>query len=105
MLARKFRLQKKEVERVYKKGRVLRFDNFLIRILDNRTTHARFAVIIPKKTLAKAVDRNRARREIYDILASLDSWRDKNMDLTILFRKYDTSGFLTAMEQIFKAKQ
>lgn len=106
MLARIFRLQKKDVEKVYRKGRAIRFNNFLIRTSVNRANHARFAVIIPKKTLAKAVDRNKARREVYNEIFFLKNlWENVSLDVTISFRKYDKLEINGALNQIFKGGQ
>lgn len=106
MLLRIFRLRKKDVERVYKKGRALRFNNFLIRVGINRANHSRFAVIIPKKTLAKAVDRNYARREVYQAINNMKIlWGNQPFDLTISFRKYDIAELDRALKQVFEAQK
>lgn len=90
MIARIFRLQKKDIEKIFKKGQVVRFNDFLVRYAPNRTKHARFAIVIPKKTLAKAHDRNRARRLIYEfILNNQVLWNNKNLDLALFMRKVD----------------
>lgn len=103
MLARKFRLQKREVEKLYKKGRTLRFKDFLIRVNPNRTNHARFAIIISKKTLARAVDRNHARRQTYEAIRQAKAlWQGQPLDLSISFRKFDLAELDKALTQVFK---
>lgn len=69
MLAKRFRLRKKEMDRLYKKGSVLQEGFVLARFLTNRANHNRFAVVVPKAVIAKAIGRNRLRRKIYEILA------------------------------------
>ena len=71
MLHRSFRLQKQDIARIYKKGRSFREDFLFCRILANRASNSRFAVVIPKSVAAKATDRNRLKRKTHTILAEL----------------------------------
>lgn len=88
MLAKSYRLRKFEVERLYKKGRTFRQDFVLVRFAPNRAGHARFAVVIPKKVLARATDRNRLKRQIFQVLASEKAlWQDKNLDISLALRQ------------------
>lgn len=68
MLSKSYRLKKKEVEKVFKKGKVLSQTLVLLRFLPNRANHPRYSVVISKKVLAHAVDRNRLKRLIYEWL-------------------------------------
>ena len=89
MLSRKNRLQKKDIERLFKKGRVARQDSLMTRISPNRTDHSRFAIVISKKVLPLATKRNHARRRIYQIIQDHESfWGNKNMDVAIYLRRY-----------------
>lgn len=84
MLAKPFRLTKRDMDRLYKKGANLRQDFIFARVLANRTDHCRFAVVISKKVLAQATDRNRLRRLIYQDLARLKAkWQNQHLDLAL----------------------
>lgn len=72
MLKRSFRLRKYEVERLRRKGESLRSPNFNIKILTNQTNHFRAAIVIPKRIIAKAVERNRLKRKIAEAIAPLN---------------------------------
>ncbi len=90
MLKKSYRLTKQEIERLYKKGRAFPQDFVLVRFAANRANHCRFAVVIPKKVMAKATDRNRARREVYDFLAKQAAlWQNKNLDISFSFRQFN----------------
>ncbi len=82
MLPKSYRLKKKEVERVYKKGKVVPAGLILGRFINNRAGHARFAIVIPKKISKKAADRNRLKRIIYENLSKNGSvWKDMQFDI------------------------
>ncbi len=65
MLAKKFRLTRKEVSQIQRKGRRMNLDIFNVKFLPNKFGYARYAVSIPVKTYKRATDRNRLRRLIY----------------------------------------
>jgi ribonuclease P protein component len=101
MLARPFRLQKKDIDRLYKKGKVSRQDSFLVRFMPNRTGHNRFSVVISKKVLAKATQRNRAKRLMYEFLQnSKELWQTKNFDFVIFPRNYKEEKALEALNKV-----
>lgn len=83
MLARSFRLRKYEVERVRKKGELRHGSYFNIRILKNQADHFRAAIVIPKRIIAKAVDRNRLKRKIAECLAKNNL---SNFDIMIILK-------------------
>lgn len=100
MISKKYRLKKTDIERIYKKGTRKFQQPFLVRILTNRTTHNRYAVVIPKAVVAKAVDRNRLRRLIYDFIykANLQG----NTDYIIsLKQKTDEAGIDKTLKIVF----
>lgn len=69
MLARGFRLSKAtDFTRTYKYGKSYNHSNFYIKALVVQTPSSRFAVVVPKKISKRAVDRNRTRRRIYEII-------------------------------------
>ena|SRR3990167_4255743 len=66
MLAKKFRLSRKEIGLIHKKGRRLSSDGISIKCLANRLGFCRFAVNVPVSVSKKATERNRIRRIVYD---------------------------------------
>jgi len=99
MLSRLYRLRKKDIERLYKKGSVTRLNSILVRVGPNKTSHARFAVDIPKKTLAKATARNRARRLIQEFLKENQSLWAEGKDVAFFIKSYDEEGVKTQIKQ------
>ena len=90
MLARSFRLCKKDLTSLYQKGKKLREGYLLLRVLENRKVSPRFAIIIPKKVAAKAVDRARLKRKTAIIL---DEYKTKlgHFDIAIAYQKFPAS--------------
>ena len=106
MLARSFRLQKKDINRLYKKGKVLRLDSFLVRVIPSYAGHCRFSVVISKKVLALAVDRNRAKRLIYEYLQThQELWKDKNLDVAFFPKVYDEQSSILTLNKILSKLQ
>lgn len=85
MLSRSYRLSKKDIDRVFKKGRGVFGPILRIKFFSNRTDHPRYAVTVSNKVAPKAVTRNRLRRKTYEILGGL-SLRS-NLDIAINYQK------------------
>lgn len=69
MFKKKERLTKKEFDRFFSSGR--RFHSPELTLIYSPATDFHGAVVVGKKVYKKAVDRNRLRRRLYDILYSL----------------------------------
>jgi ribonuclease P protein component len=65
MLAKKFRLTRKQISLIHKKGRRLSAEGISIKCLANRLGFCRFAVNVPTSVSKKATERNRIRRLVY----------------------------------------
>jgi len=105
MLSRNLRLRKNDVERIYKKGRSVSLDLFLVRYLPNRTSHARFCVVISKKVLPLAVDRNHTKRQIYTLIQQSEAlWKNKCLDIALVLKRYKkeeiSANVVKILEQI-----
>jgi ribonuclease P protein component len=71
MLPHSYRLRKsKDFESTYRKGRLFDGRLILARINQNSLGHARVGIIVSKKVSKKAVQRNKIRRQIRDIIRS-----------------------------------
>ena len=86
MLPKSHRLNKKDINRLYKKGKVFKEDFLVLRVNSNFTDHFRAAVIIPKAVANKATVRNRLKRKTMTILAPF-KLEPKNIDLALFFKK------------------
>lgn len=86
MLAKQYRIgSRKRIEHILKKGRSFRFRCFFFRLLQNRNTFHRFAVVMPKKITKTGVARNTLRRRIYEaVRLNLPTKREKCYDVVIL---------------------
>lgn len=88
-MTRSLRLRKNDIERIYKKGRNVSLDLFLVRFLPNHTSHARFCVVISKKVLPLAVDRNHTKRQIYSLIQKSEVlWKNKSLDIALVLKRY-----------------
>jgi len=69
MLSNKNRLSKKdEIARVFKSGRSFYSDGLGIRVVKNNLELSRFCFIVSSKVSKKAVDRNRIKRQLRNII-------------------------------------
>jgi ribonuclease P protein component len=97
MRFRKFRLRlRKDIERVFRTGMNLKSKPFFsIKVIENDSVnigYPRFSVIVPKKSVKKAVRRNRIKRILREAMRELI--REKkipNLDIVILVKE-DISG-------------
>jgi ribonuclease P protein component len=64
---KKFRLKGKEFEEVLKKGRSFRCKSLVLKVLENKGGK-KFGFLISKRILKKAVERNRLKRRLREIL-------------------------------------
>ncbi|MDD4358411.1 MAG: ribonuclease P protein component [Candidatus Pacebacteria bacterium] len=73
MLKKENRLtKKKDFDRVYKKGRGIRSDSLFLKILENDKEKTRIGIVISKKVSKKAVERNKIKRRIREIVRKMD---------------------------------
>lgn len=69
MIARRHRLTKQDrIPALLRQGRMLMGKLIVVRFRENNRPSARFAVIVSTKIAPRAVDRNRLRRQLYELL-------------------------------------
>lgn len=69
MIKRGFRIRKTtDFSKTYKFGNSYNTTNFYIKSLKTNYNLTKFAVVVPKKAINKAVVRNRQRRRLYEIV-------------------------------------
>lgn len=68
-LPKKYRLTNKSgIEKVFKKGRIINSNLFLIKSHYNQSVFSRFTIIVSSKISKKAVIRNRIKRRLREII-------------------------------------
>ncbi len=68
MLPKNNRIQnKKDIDRVFKKGKGLKEDFLILKIIKNNSNKVRFAFIVSKKISLKASIRNKIKRKLSEI--------------------------------------
>lgn len=72
MLPKQRRLSGREVKSIIKKGEVYNSKNIFVRFVRSSGAFSKFSVVVSKKISNKATDRNKIRRQIYDILRDFD---------------------------------
>ncbi|MGA2666708.1 MAG: ribonuclease P protein component [Patescibacteria group bacterium] len=102
MLAKKYRLNRKEINLIYKKGRGKRGGEMGVKYLTNTLANSRYSVIIPKAVVKKVTERNRFRRVIFDEISRLKPVR--NLDIIVrVFRISDEKSLRTSVQNILKS--
>jgi len=85
MLARENRLKKdSDFRKVFKSGKVIRSDLFIMRFVENNIEKTRFGFIIGLKFSKKATLRNRAKRQISEALRPLVGQVKTGYDIVII---------------------
>lgn len=98
MLAKKFRLARRQIESLRKRGLKKNFGNIVIKSLPNRLGYSRFAVNIPATVIKKASDRNRLRRIIFEELSQA---KPQGKDFQInLYRAIDEDALRDQIKKI-----
>lgn len=90
MLAKKFRLSRKEIGLTHKRGRRLNHEGIGIKCLANQLGYSRFAVNVPVSASKKATERNRIRRIIYDEIGQAKP--SSNLDCLISLYRLDNES-------------
>lgn len=69
MLAQKYRIRKKkDIERIFKKGRNIKQDSLILKTASNDLGFYRFGFIVSQKVSKKAVQRNKIKRKLREIV-------------------------------------
>lgn len=68
MISKKYRFKNFDFQKFFKKAKKKENEIFKVWILESKNNHPRFSVIPSKKICSTAVNRNKTRRQIYEIL-------------------------------------
>ena len=100
MLSKKYRLlKKKDFENVFKKGKFINNKFLYFKIIQNNQKNSRFGISISKKITKKAVDRNKIKRQIRNIIKQKIPFIKKNIDLVIISKKEINEKSFTQIEE------
>jgi len=105
MLPQKLRINSRYFNEVFSRGRFLAGSGFSGKVLttDERQKPSRFACVVTKKALKRAVDRNRLRRRVYAALAGLQSNIKPGLALIIFIKpELLTASFTELKTQLIK---
>lgn len=90
MLNKKYRFHSRGgVRNVYRTGKTIRNNKMSLVFVDNPRNYTRVAVVISKKVEKSAVDRNRVRRRIYEIIRKNFDLLPKNKDYIFVVYSHD----------------
>lgn len=89
MISTKSRVPRQLIAYILKKGNSYQSDLFIVRYTKNDKHFSRYRAIISKKLLRGAVDRNKLRRQIYEIIRTKDAEREEKHahDLILIPKK------------------
>jgi ribonuclease P protein component len=105
MLKKENRLtQKKDFDRVFKKGRGIKSNSLFLKILENNKECTRIGIIVSKKVSKKAVERNKIKRRIREIIRKIDFC--KGFDIILItypnIKEKDFKGISEEINYLFK---
>jgi len=99
MLPKKLRLPKKEVEKVFKEGKVIS-GNFLILKWKNISfPYSLFGVIVPLSFSKKSSQRNKIKRQIQAILQNLLSKVKEGFEFLLIIKSHKRPASLTCLKK------
>ena len=103
MLPKENRLTKKrDFEKVLKRGKGFKQKTLFLKTIENDLPQSRFGIIVSKKTARKAVDRNKIKRQIREIIWKNIKKIKKGHDLVFiawpLIKNEDYQGKLSIIE-------
>lgn len=87
MISNKHKVPRIDIPYILKKGQLSNSDLFIIRYRKNNENFSRFRVIISKKLEAKAVKRNKLRRQIYESIRENLGTKSINNDYILIPKK------------------
>ncbi len=87
MILNKHKVPRVDIPYILKKGQLSNSDLFIIRCRENNENFSRFRVIISKKLEAKAVKRNKLRRQIYEAIRENLETKSINNDYILIPKK------------------
>lgn len=105
MLPRKYRLtKKKDFQAIFEKGKFINNKFLYFKIIKNNEKNSRFGILVSKKVAKKAVDRNKIKRRIREIIKKNIPFIRKEIDLIVIAKKeINRKKFIQIEEDISQA--
>lgn len=102
MIAKKFKIPKKHIPLILKKGESFDSKLYVVRFWENKVGFPRFRIIVSTKFAKKAVDRNKTRRQIYEILRLTikENLKVRPLDMILIPKKQILSKEYKEISQI-----
>jgi len=100
MLNKKYRLTRKQINILYRKGKSNNFGGISLKSYPNSLEYPRFSLVIPKSLVKKVTERNRLRRIIFDELGKTKG-AAHNDYLIRLFKVEDELHLRARIKNIF----
>ncbi len=94
MLGKKYRLTRKQINQLYRKGKSRNAGLLGIKFAPNNLEYSRYAVVIPKKVVALPTDRNRLKRIIYQRIE--ETKPSQNSDIIIRVFKAEDEAIISS---------
>ncbi len=107
MLSKKNRLKKKkDFERVFKKGRGFKQGFLYLKILENNLKESRLGFVVGKNVSKRAVDRNKIKRRLSEVVRLKIPGLKKAIDAVIVVLaesgEYDFKNLESGLNNLFK---
>lgn len=104
MLPRKNRLtSRKDFDLIYRTGQLFSFGSIFLKIRETEEKHTRVGFSVGIKFSKKAVDRNRVKRQLREIVLKYMNKIEKNVDMVVMTRKkIDEKLDSASLEKDFK---
>ena len=100
MLEKKYRIERNQVQHILKKGENSVSKLFIIRYIKNNKGFNRYSSVVSKKLHAKAVDRNRLRRQIYHACSAAEHTNtSEHFDIVLIPKKNILTAKFGKIEQ------
>jgi len=98
--------KKKDIERVFKKGKKFKEDFLIVKIAQNNLNQTRFGFIVSRKISKKATVRNKIKRRLKETIrekAKLEKGLEKGKDVLIIACPgLETKDFWEIKEAVYK---
>ena len=87
MLKKEFRIvSNKDFQRIYQKGKFFTNKDFVVKFLPNRFSFPRVGIVVSKKKVKKAVERNKLKRQLREVIRSEFSNLKEGFDIVVILR-------------------
>ncbi len=87
MLAKKYRIERNQIQYILKKGLQDTSRLFIIRYIENKKKFNRYCITVSRKIDTKAVIRNKLRRQVYEAIRTSNNQPKNHLDIVLIPKK------------------